>query len=51
MSVYQALLDLVGPVPAGYEALAWTAAAVFLLYLIVSVFSILSSVIHFAGGK
>lgn len=51
MSVYEALLELVGSIPVGFEPLAWTVAAVFLLYLVVSVFSILASVIQFAGGK
>lgn len=51
MSVYEALLELVGPIPAGFEPLVWTVSAVFLLYLVVSVFSILASVIQFAGGK
>lgn len=51
MSVYQALLELIGPVPTGYEILAWLMAAVVLLYLLCSVFSIIASVIKFIGGR
>ena len=51
MSVYEALLELVGPVPEGYEPLAWALAAVVLIYLLCSVFSILASVINWIAGK
>lgn len=51
MSVYQAVLDLVGPVPSGYEVLVWIFSAVVLLYLICSVFSIIASVLNWIAGR
>ena len=51
MSIYQALLDLVGDIPAGYEVIVWIFAAIVLLYLLCSVFSIISSVLSFIAGR
>lgn len=51
MSVYEAILSLVGPVPAGYEIIVWVMAAIVLLYLLCSVFSILASVVNWIAGK
>lgn len=51
MSVYEAILDLVGPIPDGYEVLVWVFAAIVLLYLLCSVFSIISSVINWISNK
>lgn len=51
MSIYEALLSLVGDVPVGYEVLAWIMAAIVLLYLLCSVFSIVSCVVNWISGK
>lgn len=51
MSVYEAVLNLVGPIPAGYEVLVWVFAAVVLLYMLTSVFSIIASVVNWISGK
>lgn len=51
MSVYEAVLNLVGPVPEGYEALVWIFSAIILIYLMCSVFSIISAVINWISGK
>lgn len=51
MSVYEAVLNLVGDVPSGYEPLAWVLSAVILIYLLCSVFSIIASVVNWIAGK
>lgn len=51
MSVYQAILDLVGDVPVGYEPIAWIFAAIVLLYLLCSAFSVIASVVSWIGGR
>lgn len=51
MSFYEALINLIGVPPAGYDIVVWVVCAVILLYLITSVFSILASVLQFVGGK
>lgn len=51
MSVYEAVLNLVGPVPEGYEVLVWIISGIILIYLLCSVFSIISSVINWISGK
>lgn len=51
MSVYEALISLVGEPPAGYDILVWIFAAVVLLFLIRSAFSIISSVLDWIGGR
>lgn len=51
MSIYEAILELVGDVPAGYEMIAWIFAAIVLLYLLCSTFSIIVSVLNWIAGK
>lgn len=51
VSIYEAILELVGDVPAGYEVLVWVVAAVVLLYLLCSTFSIIVSVLNWIAGK
>lgn len=51
MSVYEAVIQLIGEPPAGYDILVWVFSALFLFFLIRSVFSILHSVISYIGGK
>ena len=51
MSLYEALLTLVGQPPAGYDIVVWVVAAVVLLYLLCSAFSIVASVISYIGGR
>lgn len=49
--LYEAVVNLLGPVPAGYEPLLYVACVLVLLWLLSSVFSILWSVIGWIGGK
>lgn len=51
MSVYEAIVSLIGVPPAGYEIVVWVVCAVILLYLITSAFSIVASVINYIGGR
>lgn len=51
MSVYEAIVSLIGEVPAGYDIIAWVVCAVILLYLITSAFSIIGSIINWIGGR
>lgn len=51
MSVYQAITELIGEVPAGYEIIAWILSGCILLFLIRSVFGIISSLLEWIGGK
>ncbi len=51
MSVYEAVLELVGPIPAGYEVLAWIFGSLVLLYLLCSVFSVISAVLNWISGR
>jgi hypothetical protein len=51
MSVYAAIVALIGTPPAGYDIVVWVVCAVLLLYLITSAFSILASFIGFIAGK
>ena len=46
--LYEALVNLIGPVPTGLEPLVYMAAC---LVLLSSVFSILWSVLNWIGGK
>lgn len=49
--LYEALVNLIGPVPTGFEPLVYMAACLVLLWLLSSVFSILWSVLNWIGGK
>lgn len=51
MSLYEAILNLIGTPPVGYDIIVWVVAAVFLLYLLCSAFSIVASVINFIAGR
>jgi len=51
MSVYEAVLNLVGDIPVGFEIIAWVFSAIVLIYLICSAFSIIGSVINYIAGK
>lgn len=46
MSIYQALVNLVGEVPAGFEPLVYVFAIVITIYLIVSAFSLIAGIIR-----
>lgn len=49
--LYEAVVDLIGEVPVGYEPLLYCACVLVLLWLLSSVFSILWSLIGWIGGK
>lgn len=51
MSVYEAIVNLIGTPPAGYEIVVWVVCAVILLYLVTCAFSIVASVINYIGGR
>lgn len=42
MSVYQALVNLVGDIPVGYEPVIYILAMVITIYLVVSAFSLIA---------
>ena len=46
MSLLEALIALVGDVPAGYEPFAWVIGACFAFYLITTMFGVLVSIIR-----
>lgn len=45
MSVYQALVNLVGDIPVGYEPVVYVMALVITIYLLVSAFSLIAGII------
>lgn len=49
--LYSAVVNLIGPVPSGFEPLVYLASILVLLWLLSSVFSILWSVLNWIGGK
>lgn len=49
--LYEAVVNLIGPVPVGYEPLLYVACVLVLLWLLSSVFSILYAVLGWIGGK
>ena len=49
--LYEALVNLIGDVPTGFEPLIYAFACIVLLWLLSSVFSILWSIINWIGGK
>lgn len=51
MTIYDAMVELVGAVPAGYEIIAWMFAGAIFLFLIRSVFGILYSLFDWMGGR
>lgn len=51
MSVYEAMVTLIGEVPPGLEPVAWFVAAVITLYLIISAMSIVGAIVNAIGGR
>lgn len=51
MSIYESLIALVGDVPVGFDIIAWMFAAIVLIYLVRTVFSIISSLLSWVGGQ
>lgn len=51
MSVYEAVIDLVGTPPAGFEILVWIFAALVLFFLVNATFNILNALLNWIGGK
>ncbi len=49
--LYEALVNLIGEIPAGYEPLIYALSVPVLLWLLSSTFSILWSILSFIGGK
>lgn len=49
--LYEAVVELLGEVPVGYEPLIYVMAAIILLWLLSHVFSIVWSVLSWIGGK
>lgn len=49
MSLYEALIALLGEVPVGYEPVAFALAACFAFYLITCMFNVLTVILR--GGK
>lgn len=49
--LYEALVNLLGAVPVGFEPLVYIGSILVLLWLLNSVFSILWSVLSWIGGK
>lgn len=45
MSIYQALVNLVGEIPVGYEPVVYVMAMVITIYLLVSAFSLLAGIL------
>lgn len=50
MSIVEALEDLIGVPPAGYEALSYVAAVLLLLFLLCNCFSLIAGVLRRFGG-
>lgn len=49
--LYEAVVNLLGPVPVGFEPLVYVLCVPILLWLLTSVFSILWSLLSWIGGK
>lgn len=49
--LFEALVNLIGEVPVGFEPLVYVFACIVLVWLLSSVFSILWSVFNWIGGK
>ena len=50
MSIYQAIEELIGAVPVGYEPLAYVVCAVILIFLLSNCFMLIGSIIKKLGG-
>lgn len=51
MSIVEALIDLIGVPPSGYDIVVWVCACIILIYLLSCAFSIIGAVINWIGGK
>lgn len=51
MGILEALTELVGDIPAGYDIVVWSLGCLVLLFLLKSVFGIIASVLNWVGGK
>lgn len=51
MSILEAILELIGEVPVGYEPLAWVAAFIVLVYLLCSTFSVIVALLNWIAGR
>lgn len=49
--LYEAVVNLIGEVPLGYEPLVYIACILILLWLLSTTFSILWQIINWIGGK
>ena len=49
--LYEAVVDLIGPVPDGLEPLLYVACVLVLLWLLSTTFSIIWSVLAWIGGR
>lgn len=49
--LYEAIVNLIGAVPAGFEPLVYCLSVVVFLWVLSSTFSILWSIINWIGGK
>lgn len=49
--LYEAVVNLIGEVPLGYEPLVYVACILILLWLLSTTFSILWQIINWIGGK
>lgn len=49
--LYEAVVNLIGEVPVGFEPLVYVCCILVLLFLLNSVFSILWSLLSWIGGK
>lgn len=49
--LYQAIVDLIGEVPVGFEPVVYLGAILVLIWLLSTVFSILWSLLSWIGGK
>lgn len=51
MSIIEAITDLIGAVPAGYDIVVWVVGSMILIYLLSCAFSIVGAIINWIGGK
>lgn len=49
--LYEAVVELIGEVPVGYEPLVYVMACLILMWLLSSTFSILYAVLGWIGGR
>lgn len=51
MSIYEAVISLVGDPPPGYDILVWIFSAIVLIYLIASAFNVLYGLFRFISDR